>query len=174
MKFTVSSSALLSLLSTTGKVINSKNTLPILDYFLMDLKDGELKVHEIDDTLENILAKYLGLPKVTLIQCAGGDTIAAEREQCSQRGRREREPPGRPARRMFRRLQRGQPLHRRRRRAHVVVQSVQPAFCHFSFSFPSVASLSSQSAFSFLRAFISCTRTVAPRMPKIDAISSVE
>ena len=28
-----------------------------------------------------ILAKYLGLPKVTLIQCAGGDTIAAEREQ---------------------------------------------------------------------------------------------
>ena len=31
-------------------------------------KDGELKVHEIDGTLENILAKYLGLPKVTLIQ----------------------------------------------------------------------------------------------------------
>ena len=43
--------------------------------------DDELKVREIDDTLENILAKYLGLPKVTLIQCAGGDTIAAEREQ---------------------------------------------------------------------------------------------
>lgn len=43
--------------------------------------DDELKVREIDDTLENILAKYLGLPKVTLIQCAGGGTIAAEREQ---------------------------------------------------------------------------------------------
>ena len=43
--------------------------------------EARLKVHEIDDTLENILAKYLGLPKVTLIQCAGGDTIAAEREQ---------------------------------------------------------------------------------------------
>lgn len=43
--------------------------------------DDELKVREIDDTLENILAKYLGLPKVTLIQCAGGVTIAAEREQ---------------------------------------------------------------------------------------------
>ena len=43
--------------------------------------DDELKVREIDDTLENILAKYLGLPKVTLIQCAGGDAIAAEREQ---------------------------------------------------------------------------------------------
>lgn len=37
MKFTVSSSALLSLLATTGKVISNKNTLPILDYFLMEL-----------------------------------------------------------------------------------------------------------------------------------------
>ncbi len=48
MKFTVSSSALLSLLATTGKVINSKNTLPILDYFLMELKDEELKVTTSD------------------------------------------------------------------------------------------------------------------------------
>ena len=48
MKFTVSSSALLSLLSTTGKVINSKNTLPILDYFLMELKGKELKVTTSD------------------------------------------------------------------------------------------------------------------------------
>ena len=31
MKFSVSSSALLSLLATTGKVISNKNTLPILD-----------------------------------------------------------------------------------------------------------------------------------------------
>ena len=37
MKFSVSSSALLSLLATTGKVISNKNTLPILDYFLMEL-----------------------------------------------------------------------------------------------------------------------------------------
>lgn len=44
-------------------------------------KDHELKVHEIEDTLEHILGKYLGLNEVTLIQCAGGDTIAAEREQ---------------------------------------------------------------------------------------------
>ena len=48
MKFTVSSSALLSLLATTGKVINSKNTLPILDYFLMELSGNELKVTTSD------------------------------------------------------------------------------------------------------------------------------
>ncbi|MFR9649836.1 MAG: DNA polymerase III subunit beta [Rikenellaceae bacterium] len=48
MKFTVSSSALLSLLSSMGKVINSKNTLPILDYFLMELSAGELKVTTSD------------------------------------------------------------------------------------------------------------------------------
>ena len=44
MKFTVSSSALLSLLATTGKVISNKNTLPILDYFLMELEGNTLKV----------------------------------------------------------------------------------------------------------------------------------
>ncbi len=38
----------MSLLATTGKVINSKNTLPILDYFLMELKDNELKVTTSD------------------------------------------------------------------------------------------------------------------------------
>ena len=62
MKFTVSSSALLSLLSTTGKVINSKNTLPILDYFLMDLKDGELKVTTSD--LETTLVGTLKVDNV--------------------------------------------------------------------------------------------------------------
>ena len=48
MKFSVSSSALLSLLATTGKVISNKNTLPILDYFLMELQGGELKVTTSD------------------------------------------------------------------------------------------------------------------------------
>ncbi len=48
MKFVVSSSSLLSLLSATGKVVSSKNTLPILDYFLFDLKDGVLKVTASD------------------------------------------------------------------------------------------------------------------------------
>ncbi len=48
MKFIVSSSALLSLLQTSGKAINSKNTLPILDYFLWNLKDGKLTVTASD------------------------------------------------------------------------------------------------------------------------------
>lgn len=48
MKFTVSSSALLSLLATTGKVISNKNTLPILDYFLMELSGKTLKVTTSD------------------------------------------------------------------------------------------------------------------------------
>lgn len=48
MKFVISSSSLLSLLSTAGKVISNKNTLPILDFFLLELKDGELKVTASD------------------------------------------------------------------------------------------------------------------------------
>ena len=48
MKFTVSSSALLSLLATTGKVISNKNQLPILDYFLFDLRGGRRKVTASD------------------------------------------------------------------------------------------------------------------------------
>ncbi len=48
MKFVVSSSALLALLQNTGKVINAKNTLPILDYFLFDLKGSTLNVTASD------------------------------------------------------------------------------------------------------------------------------
>lgn len=58
MKFVVSSSALLGLLQTTNKVISSKNTLPILDYFLFDLKEGVLKitVSDLETTLVGTLA----------------------------------------------------------------------------------------------------------------------
>ena len=62
MKFTVSSSALLSLLATTGKVINSKNTLPILDYFLLELKGDELKVTTSD--LETTLVGHIKVDNV--------------------------------------------------------------------------------------------------------------
>lgn len=62
MKFTVSSSALLGVLATTGKVINTKNTLPILDYFLMELKDGVLKVTASD--LETTLVSTLKVDNV--------------------------------------------------------------------------------------------------------------
>lgn len=48
MKFTVSSSALLSLLATNGKVISNKSSIPILEYFLMELKDGQLTVTTSD------------------------------------------------------------------------------------------------------------------------------
>lgn len=48
MKFSVSSSALLSLLATTGKVVSNRNTLPILDYFRMELSGSELKVTASD------------------------------------------------------------------------------------------------------------------------------
>lgn len=62
MKFTVSSSALLSLLATTGKVISNKNTLPILDFFLMELKGSELKVTASD--LETTLVGQLTVDNV--------------------------------------------------------------------------------------------------------------
>jgi arginine deiminase len=42
---------------------------------------GEVKIEEMTDTLENILAKILGLDAVKLIPCGGGDPIAAAREQ---------------------------------------------------------------------------------------------
>ena len=58
MKFVVSSSALLGLLQTTNKVISSKNTLPILDYFLFDLKEGVLEItaSDLETTLVGTLA----------------------------------------------------------------------------------------------------------------------
>lgn len=62
MKFVVSSSALLNLLSTTGKVISNKNTLPILDYFLFDLRDGVLKITASD--LETTLVGTLKVESV--------------------------------------------------------------------------------------------------------------
>lgn len=44
MKFIVSSTALFSHLQAVSRVINSKNTLPILDCFLFELEDGTLSV----------------------------------------------------------------------------------------------------------------------------------
>jgi len=48
MKFVVSSSALLSHLQAISKVINSKNTLPILDCFLLDLQGSTLMLTAAD------------------------------------------------------------------------------------------------------------------------------
>ena len=63
MKFTVSSSALLALLATTGKVISNKNTLPILDYFLMELKGEDLTV-----TTSDLETTIIGHIKVERLQ----------------------------------------------------------------------------------------------------------
>jgi DNA polymerase-3 subunit beta len=48
MKFVVSSAALLSHLQAISRVINSKNTLPILDCFLLDLKGNILSLTAAD------------------------------------------------------------------------------------------------------------------------------
>ena len=48
MNFVVSSNELLNRLQTISRVINSKNTLPILDNFLFQLKDNELKITACD------------------------------------------------------------------------------------------------------------------------------
>ena len=74
MKFTVSSSALLSLLATTGKVISNKNTLPILDYFLMELNGNSLKV-----TASDLETTLVGTLEVESVEREG--TIAAPVKQ---------------------------------------------------------------------------------------------
>lgn len=42
---------------------------------------GEVKIEEMNDTLEHVLAKALHLDTVKLIKCGGGDPVAAAREQ---------------------------------------------------------------------------------------------
>lgn len=49
MKFIVSSTGLFSHLQAIGRVINSKNTLPILDSFLLELNDGILSMTASDN-----------------------------------------------------------------------------------------------------------------------------
>ena len=66
MKFVISSSALQSILQTTGKVISNKNTLPILDYFLLELKDGKLKV-----TASDLETTQMGILPVEKIEREG-------------------------------------------------------------------------------------------------------
>jgi DNA polymerase-3 subunit beta len=66
MKFTVSSSALLQLLATTGKIISSKNTLPILDYFLLELSGDQLKV-----TASDLETTFVGTVKVDSVESEG-------------------------------------------------------------------------------------------------------
>ncbi|MCL3780410.1 DNA polymerase III subunit beta [Prolixibacteraceae bacterium JC049] len=59
MKFVVSSTELLSHLNAISKVISNKNTLPILDNFLFDLRDSKLTVTASD--LESTLITSIEL-----------------------------------------------------------------------------------------------------------------
>ncbi|MDR0421136.1 MAG: DNA polymerase III subunit beta [Prevotellaceae bacterium] len=63
MNFVVSSSELLNRLQTISKVISNKNTLPILDNFLFQLKGNELKITACD--LEITFVTTLNIENVT-------------------------------------------------------------------------------------------------------------
>lgn len=59
MRFTISSTALNSRLLSLSRVINSKNTLPILDCFLFEVRDGQLIVTASDS--ENVMQSTMPL-----------------------------------------------------------------------------------------------------------------
>ncbi len=59
MRFTVSSSALCGKLQTLAKVINSKNSLPILESFLCEVRNGEIVLTASDS--ENMMQSSLQL-----------------------------------------------------------------------------------------------------------------
>ena len=63
MKFVVSSTALLSHLQAISKVINAKNTIPILDSFLFDLEGNTLKMTASDG--ETTLVTSMEVSEVT-------------------------------------------------------------------------------------------------------------
>jgi len=59
MKFVISSSSLSARLQTVGRVIIAKNTLPILDCFLFDIKDNRLTITASDN--ETTVVTWLDL-----------------------------------------------------------------------------------------------------------------
>ncbi len=73
MKFSISSSTLLSVLASNGKVISNKNTFPILDYFLFELSAGELKV-----TTSNLETTLISSIKVDNVEAEGSAAAPAK------------------------------------------------------------------------------------------------
>jgi len=61
MKFIVSSTSLLKQLQSIGGVLNSSNTLPILDHFLFEVKEQELVASASD--LETVMITRIHLEK---------------------------------------------------------------------------------------------------------------
>lgn len=64
MRFTLSSSELNSQLQTLSKVINSKNSLDILECFLFEVADGKMKITASDS--ENVMTTSLTLEDTSL------------------------------------------------------------------------------------------------------------
>ena len=62
MRFTLSSTALSSRLQTLARVINSKNSLPILDSFLFEVRNQQLFITASDS--ENVMRSVLALDQV--------------------------------------------------------------------------------------------------------------
>ncbi|MDR1417322.1 MAG: DNA polymerase III subunit beta [Prevotellaceae bacterium] len=62
MKFVIPSTELLNHLQLMGKVMNSKNTLPILDNILLQLQEGKLTIMASD--LETTLISEISVPSV--------------------------------------------------------------------------------------------------------------
>ena len=62
MRFTLSSTALSSRLQTLARVINSKNSLPILDSFLFEVRNQQLFITASDS--ENVMRSVLALDEV--------------------------------------------------------------------------------------------------------------
>ncbi len=76
MNFIISSSLLLNHLQAVSRVISSKNTLPILDNFLFQLKDSELTITASD--LESTL-----ITKVQVESAAGDGEVAIDAKRIS-------------------------------------------------------------------------------------------
>lgn len=59
MRFTISSTALSSRLLSLSRVINSKNTLPILNCFVFEVQNGQLTITASDS--ENVVCMSMNL-----------------------------------------------------------------------------------------------------------------
>ena len=81
MKFIVSSSYLLKQLQVLGSVINSSNTLPILDNFLFELDNKALTVSASD--LETTMSATLEIESSS----KGSVAVPAILDQCGKAGR---------------------------------------------------------------------------------------
>ena len=105
MKFVVSSTALLNVLQTSNKVVSNKNTLPILDNFLFELKDGGGEVEELlgaglpFDLLASRNDLCASLERVLSGVLPGDRRAAAPPEEGASRGPGFRLPVGKKPRR---------------------------------------------------------------------------